>query len=211
MALPSDIISKVRRDFPEDDALRVLGSLAKLRDADAETFSDRILRCIVVLGGGEIEKVTKEIESVRRDDLRDVIRAAEYEWENRVRLLELPFGVYPEAQVFKQWLTGQKIALSWGIDSEAHWTIDYPGIREFSLEQVHQSITASKTVSDPSLYFAYFRFLFIRGPKEISASKAVEGNGFIHYRVHPEENQFEFQKFWYRPQDLEKCGNWDGV
>ncbi len=66
----------------------------------------------------------------------------------------------------------------------------------------------SKKVSDPNLYFANLSFLCIRGEREISVSNAIEGKIFFYYRLKPEQNGFEFQKFIYDPKKLGKRGKW---
>ena len=186
MALPDDIIIKVRQDFSEDDSLRVLQTLKKLVAEDAKLFSNRVLRCLVVLAAGKTDKLAKGIE-LTRIDWRDTISAAEYDWGNRVRLLELPFGFHPDFEIFKQWFVGQVILIPWA-DNQS-WTVNYSDIRSLSLEEV------SKKVSDPNLYFANLSFLCIRGEREISVSNAIEGKIFFYYRLKPEQNGFEFQKF----------------
>ena len=112
MALSDDIITKVRQDFIEDDSLLVLQRLKELVAEHAKLFSDRILRCLVVLAGGNIDKLVKAVATARLD-WRDVIGAAEYDRGNQVRLLSLPFGIYPDLKVFKQWFVGREILIPW--------------------------------------------------------------------------------------------------
>jgi hypothetical protein len=159
------------------------------------------------LAYGLIEELAKAI-TLARDDWQVLIMAAEYHWGNRVRLLSLPFGIYPEIEAFKHWLAGQQIVVPWGIGSDEKWTIEYSEIKGLSLEQVHQLKNVSEKVLDPNLYFANLNFLCIYGSKEISATKAIEGKISIYYRLHPETGGFEFKKFFYRPQDLGKRGKW---
>src|ERR1035437_3286637 len=205
MALPDDIITKVRQDFSEDDSLRALQTLKELVAEDAKLFSDRILRCLVVLAAGKTDKLAKGIESARID-WRDIISAAEYHWGNRVRLLQLPFDFYPDFEIFKQWFVGQVILIPWA-DNQS-WTVEYSDIRSLSLEEVRQLKEVTKKVSDPNLYFAYLSFLCIRGEREISVSNAIEGKVFFYYRLKPGQNEFEFQKFIYDPKKLGKRGKW---
>ena len=205
MALPDDIITKVRQDFTEDDSLLVLQRLKELVEEDAKLFSDRILRCLVFLSGGNINKLVRAVETARLD-WRDVISAAECDWGNQVRLLSLPFGIYPDLKIFKQWFVGQEILIPWADNQK--WTVEYSDIRSFSLEQVRQLSEVNKTISDSSLYFSLLSFLCIRGEREISASKAMEGKIIICYRINPVTNGFEFQKFSYNPKDIGKRGAW---
>lgn len=205
MGLPDDIIIKVRQDFSEDESLRILQTLKQLVAEDAKLFSDRILRCLVVLAAGKTDKLAEGI-GLARIDWRDLITAAEYHWGNCVRLLSLPFGIYPDAEVFKNWFVGRQLIIPWHDNDK--WTVEYPDIREFSLEQVRQLKDVSQSVSDPDLYFARLRFLCIQGSKEISAAKAVEGKIIIYYRLHADTNEFKFQKFSYNPKELGKRGKW---
>lgn len=128
------------------------------------------------------------------------------DWGNRVRLLLAPFGSYPDLKIFKQWFVGQGILIPWPDNSK--WTVEYSDIRSLSLEQVRQLKEVSPVVSDPDLYFAHVSFFCIRGTKEISASKAIEGKAFFYYRLKPETNEFEFQKFSCDSKKLGKRGKW---
>ena len=207
MALPEDIITKVRQDFCEDDSLRVFQIFSELRKENPDLFSDRILRCIIILAHGLIEELAKAV-TLARDDWQALIMAAEYHWGNCVRLLSLPFGIYPDIEIFKHWLVGQQIVVPWGVGCDEKWTIEYSEIRGLPLEQVYQLKNASWKVLDPNLYFAKLSFLCIYGSKEISATKAIEGKISIYYRLRPETGEFEFKKFSYHPQDLGKRGKW---
>ena len=207
MALPEDIITKVRQDFCEDDSLRVLQIFSELRKENPDLFSDRILRCIIILAHGLIEELAKAV-TLARDDWQALIMAAEYHWGNCARLLSLPFGIYPDIEIFKHWLVGQQIVVPWGVGCDEKWTIEYSEIRGLPLEQVYQLKNASWKVEDPNLYFAKLSFLCIYGSKEISATKAIEGKISIYYRLRPETGEFEFKKFSYHPQDLGKRGKW---
>jgi hypothetical protein len=205
MALPEDITAKVRQDFSEDDSLLALKMFKELQKENPNLFSERILRCLIVLAGGHIEKLTEAI-AVAHLDWRDLITAAEYNWGSCVRLLSLPFGVYPDAEVFKNWFVGRQITIPW--QEKRKWTVEYSDIRGLSLEQVRQLKDVSQSVSDPNLYFARLSFLCIQGSKEISASKAIEGKIIIYYRLHPDSKEFEFQKFSYNPKEFVKRGKW---
>jgi len=205
MALPEDIVIKIRQDFSEDDSLCALQMFKELCAENPSLFSDRILRCLVVLARGRIEKLTKAV-ALARSDWRDLISFAEYHSGNRVRLLSLPFGAHPEMESFKRWFAGQQIEIPWACNEK--WIIDYSEIRELSLEQVCPLKDVSRTISDPSLYIASLNILCIRGSAEISASNAMEGKILIVYRIHPVTNEFEFKKFSYNPKHLGKRGRW---
>jgi hypothetical protein len=207
LPLPEDILVRVRHDFSEDDSLQALRILRDLKQENPDLFNDRILRCLVVSSGGRVEKLSKAVKMARGDG-RDLIMDAEYEWGNRVRLLELPFDTHPEAESGRQWLVGQQIAVPWGVGSDASWTIEHSEIREFSLISGGQYKPAAPRVVDPNLYVLHFSFLCIHGTQEISASKAIEGKAFFIYRRLPESGEFILQKFYCRPQDLGKRGLW---
>jgi hypothetical protein len=207
MPLPEDIIIKVRQDFSEDDSLQVLQRLSELEQEDPDLFNDRILRCLVIYAYAKAEKLAEAVQ-VARNDWRDLISSAEYYWGDRIRLLELPFGIHPEAEVFRQWLTGRQIMIPWGMGDDKIWTIKYPEIRELSLKQVHQQKEVSDKILDANRYYAQLNLLCIRGPGAISESKAIEARVFVFYRRQPETGGFTFERFLHRPQDLAKRGNW---
>jgi len=93
MAIPEDIVAKIRRDFAEDDALTVLRLLSEFHRDNPE-LSERILRCIAFLAKGSFEGFASAVELARLD-WRDLIVAAEYDGcsgeENRRRNLNAPF------------------------------------------------------------------------------------------------------------------------
>jgi len=93
MAIPEDIIAKVRKDFPEDDGLMVLQLLSEFQKNNPD-LSERILRCIVFLAKGSFEEFARAVE-LARVDWRDLIVQAEYDgWvgeENKLRNLNAPF------------------------------------------------------------------------------------------------------------------------
>src|ERR1700733_7669369 len=125
MALLEDIITKVRQDFSEDDSLCVLQMFKELQNENLNLFNERILRCLIIQASSRIEKLTEAI-LVARLDWRDLISAAEYHWGNRVRLLSLPFGIYPDIEVFKNWFVGKHLAIPW--HSNEKWAIEYSDI-----------------------------------------------------------------------------------
>ena len=94
MALPEDIVAKVRQDFPEDDALVILQLLAEVKQSDPKGWHgfDRVLRCIVFVADGSFERFAAAVYT----DARDLIVSAEYDgWsgeEHHVRNFELPFS-----------------------------------------------------------------------------------------------------------------------
>jgi hypothetical protein len=205
MALPEDIIEKVRQDFSEDDSLFVLQTFKKLVSGDSKLFSDRILRCLVVLACGDADKLLKGIAAVRLD-WRDVISAAEYDWGNHARLLGFPFGFHPDLETFKQWFVGHEINIPWA-DNEK-WKIKSADIRSLSLVEVKQLKNVNAKISNPNLYVTRINFLCIRGNKEISVSKAMDGEIVICYRVDPTIGNFEFRQFKYSQKKIGKRGKW---
>ena len=75
MALPEDIIAKVRNDFSEDDALAILQLLAEVKQKDPKGWHslDQVLRCIVFVAHGNFEQFADAVA----DDPRDlIVRAA---------------------------------------------------------------------------------------------------------------------------------------
>ena len=95
MALPEDIIARVRRDFSEDDMIPIIQLLSDLQRQDPKVFFDRILRCVVFVANGRFEKFADAV-ALARLDWRDLIVSAEYDgWsgeDNRRRDLSWPFA-----------------------------------------------------------------------------------------------------------------------
>jgi uncharacterized protein YbaA (DUF1428 family) len=92
MILARDIWGKVNKDFetPEEAAL-ALSVLADFVDQNKELSSDRIVRCIVFVANGDLNRLEKAID-LAREDYRDLIVWAEYDEKNeRVRDLTNPF------------------------------------------------------------------------------------------------------------------------
>ncbi|HEY4952047.1 MAG TPA: hypothetical protein VII71_01515, partial [Verrucomicrobiae bacterium] len=189
MALPDDIITKVRQDFSEDDSLLVLLTLKDLVAKNAERFHERILRCLVLAANGNAEKIDKWA----CEDPRDLIVAAEYEWGDRVRHLQFPFGFHPDIKTLKNWFVGQEILIPWANNQK--WKVQSSDIRSLSIDEVRQLKGVNMKISDPNLYVTRINFLCIRGNKEISASKAIDGEIVICYRVDPTAGTFEFRQF----------------
>jgi hypothetical protein len=90
--LPQDIITKVRQDFSEDDAIVILQLLIELQKEIPRVFSDRILRCIIFSAQGRFDEFACAV-ALARIDWRDVIVNAEYDRdrETRRRNFQLPF------------------------------------------------------------------------------------------------------------------------
>ena len=92
MMLARDIWGKVNKDFetPEEAAL-ALSVLADFVDQNQELASDRLLRCIVFVAKGDLNRLEKAID-LAKEDYRDLIVWAEYdEKSKRVRDLTNPF------------------------------------------------------------------------------------------------------------------------
>jgi hypothetical protein len=109
MALPEDIVARVREDFGEDDGLLVLHELKSLRGDGDDHYGDRILRCIVALANGSLKKFDEAI-SLTRFDWRDTIVAAEG-WACNALLMTYPFPLHLDQDLCRQWLIGQKVHL----------------------------------------------------------------------------------------------------
>ena len=88
--LPQDIITKVRQDFSETDAVVIVQLLSELQNENPKVFCDRILRCIIFCAEGLFDEFASAVK-LARIDWRDVIMNAEYDGENRRRHFELPF------------------------------------------------------------------------------------------------------------------------
>ena len=90
--LPQDIITKVRQDFSEDDAIAILELMDELQKENPRVFSDRILRCIVFSADGSFDEFACQVKLARLD-WRDVIMNAEYDrdWKTHRRDLNSPF------------------------------------------------------------------------------------------------------------------------
>ncbi len=93
MALPEDIIVKVRRDFSEDEEIAILQMLSEYQQQQPD-HSARILRCIVFIAHGSFDKFAEAVKLAQLD-WRDLIVSAEYDgWsgeEHHVRNFNSPF------------------------------------------------------------------------------------------------------------------------
>ena len=90
--LARDIWGKVNKDFetPEEAAL-ALSVLADFMVQNQELSSDRILRCIVFVANGDLNRLEKAMD-LAKEDYRGLIVLAEYDEKNeRVRDLSNPF------------------------------------------------------------------------------------------------------------------------
>ena len=94
MALPEDIIAKIRHDFSGGEMLPVIEMLTDLQKENAQLFTDRILRCIVFVAGGSFEQLAEAV-ALARLDWRDLIVGAEYDghFGAQQRDLSSPFVV----------------------------------------------------------------------------------------------------------------------
>ena len=76
--MPDDVFRFVLREFPpgeEDEALSLLRSAVT---HTGEPAGDRLLRCAAVASHGNLERLTRQVDQLKRD-YRDVIVAGEYE------------------------------------------------------------------------------------------------------------------------------------
>jgi hypothetical protein len=92
MMLARDIWGKVNKDFetPEEAAL-ALSVLADFVDQNRELSSDRLVRCIVFLADGDLDRLEEALDLAKKD-YRDLTVRAEYNEKNeRVRDLAHPF------------------------------------------------------------------------------------------------------------------------
>jgi hypothetical protein len=92
--LPADITDRLRSDFPDDDeydlALSVLSDLA-------EEFDARIVRCVVHLTSGDLDRLS-DADKRARDDSRGVVASAEYDGAGGEQLRDFskPFHDEPD-------------------------------------------------------------------------------------------------------------------
>ena len=92
MMLARDIWGKANKDFETlEEAALALSVLADFVVQHQELSSDRILRCIVFVANGDLNRLEKAID-LAKTDYRDLILLAEYDVKNeRVRDLSNPF------------------------------------------------------------------------------------------------------------------------
>ena len=92
MMLARDIWGKVNKDFetPEEAAL-ALSVVADFVEQNRELSSDRIVRCIVFLADGDLDRLEEALDLAKKNH-RDLLVRAEYNEKNdRVRDLTQPF------------------------------------------------------------------------------------------------------------------------
>jgi hypothetical protein len=90
MSMCPDIQSKIRRDFSPSD---VYAAIEAIQGWDVEVkglLDDRRIRCAVYLARGSLDRLRQMI-ALGMQDWRDLIMAAEYEGEVRVRDFDHPF------------------------------------------------------------------------------------------------------------------------
>jgi len=92
MPLPADIRRRIARDFGPADASALLVDIAAHRTSGPRIFSDRIVRCIVYVAGGDLEIAGRAI-ALALVDWRDHIVWAEYDgkFDQQLRDLNHPF------------------------------------------------------------------------------------------------------------------------
>jgi len=86
--LAQDIVERIRRDFEDpDEADLALSVLKDFAEKNKEPPSDRVLRGIVFVANGDLDRLGQAID-LARIDYRDLIVWAEYD-ENRQRVRNL--------------------------------------------------------------------------------------------------------------------------
>ncbi len=90
--LAPDIAARVDGDFRVDERNEAKQVLARLH-GECERESDRVLRCVVFLSEGSLQRLAHNAEQARQD-YRDVIYWAEYDLnDNRLRDFNQPFKI----------------------------------------------------------------------------------------------------------------------
>jgi hypothetical protein len=110
MALQSDIVERIRRDFGEDaeTAIEMLGSSG---------HDGRLARCIVVASGGSLDRLREYIEVAKRD-YRDAIVAGEYDAAGRrVRDLSVSFLLDSPEKFWASGIAGMMAARGYALCS----------------------------------------------------------------------------------------------
>ena len=92
-SIPEDIILRIKRDFPKDEAAPIIELLNELKGRNPD-YCDRILRSIIHLAHGSFDQFERAV-TLADLDWRDLIVAAEYDGrtgeEDKRRDLTLPF------------------------------------------------------------------------------------------------------------------------
>ena len=206
MALPEDIVTRVRQDFGEDDGLLVLQELKNLQREDDELFCDRLLRCIVALAKGSIEKLDQEIGATRWDP-RDVMVAAEG-WGCNACLVNHPFPSHLDQALCRQWLIGQKVRLPWSGAGDEPWIIEASDIQELELRQIKREEPADGGVLGGEMYRAAVRMLCACG-RGIRSSPAFEIWLVVWYGIELNAKTFTLRRMGYNPKEIKRRGNWE--
>ncbi len=85
--LPADVVTKLEADFPNGDLATIQGLLDDYKDNERL----RVIRCIVQLAEGKIDRLRHFIGAAK-SDYRDVIYWAEYDRNGqRIHDFNLPF------------------------------------------------------------------------------------------------------------------------
>jgi hypothetical protein len=205
MALPEDIVTRVRQDFGEDDGLLVLHELKSLQSEDAQLFGDRILRCIVAWAKGSMTKFDQIVAATRLDP-RDVMVAAEG-WGCNALLMNYPFPVQLDEALCRRWLIGQKIRLPWSKQEDAPWKIEASDIRELELRRVQRDDPAEGDAPGAEVFQVAIRMLCARG-QWISSSPAFEIWLAVWYQIDLGEKAFTLRRMKYNPNEIKQRGKW---
>ncbi len=140
--LPEDAVAKIAADFAQASPDRVLALLDTYKGADR----DRVIRCMIYLANGDIDRLLHLIGAAQSDS-RDVIYWAEYDrGDKRIHDFNQPFQTAPIVHIFEwkpdveaRWLTTQREedldrlclegatqAQNW-TPVEVEWILDEPG------------------------------------------------------------------------------------
>jgi len=80
VVLRPDILERVRRDFAGQDFVAAVALL----EAHSNAGQDRLMRCVVHLSSGALDKLAHYLQVAGTDE-RDVVFWAEYEGDRHVR------------------------------------------------------------------------------------------------------------------------------
>lgn len=90
ISLPADIAAKIAADFAREPLRDVLALLDEYRGAEKL----RVIRCIVYLAKGSIDRLL-QLVGTAQTDYRDVVNWAEYDHDRRIRDFNQPFAIAP--------------------------------------------------------------------------------------------------------------------
>ena len=206
MALPEDIVTKVRQDFGEDDGLLVLNELKNLQGEDAQLFGDRILRCIVALAKGSMTKFDQTVAATRLD-WRDVMVAAEG-WGHNALLMNHPFPFHLDQALCRLWLIGRQVHLPWSKQGDEPWKIEAGDIRELELRRIQREDPAEGVAPGAEVYRVTIRMLCARG-QWISSSPAFEIWLAAWYKIDHGAKPFMLGRMKYNPNEIKQRGKWE--